>query len=231
VAPDSHTEDSAVFLQGLGVSYYYQHQFAKAEEAYRLALDIRMKSPAADAYSVASLLSNLAAVYQVQRRYGEAKVMLSKAREWPDAGLREDYGFQAALLANIAAMSRNEGRFEEAEETYRKAVELLPDADDKDGKLTVTLLNNFAVERMRHKAWAEAADSLARAVTRLETGTALSRTDVTQILDHYRLCLRKTGNNGELRRLDARAKIILSMTPRQATDGLTIDVSQLGPPR
>ena len=107
---NSHPEDLVGVLQGLGISYYHQRLYTKAEEAYRNALDVRMKMPTAGRYSVVTLLSNLAAIYQIGRRYGEARVMLERAQDRPDPGIRADHVFRAALLANLAAMARNEGR-------------------------------------------------------------------------------------------------------------------------
>jgi hypothetical protein len=132
------------------------------------------------------------------------------------------------LLNNSGALYHAQELHPRAERMFQEAVNLLPSLQDPDGVLTVTLLNNLALEFMGRRDYSGGAGMLAQAVSRIEHGTALSRSDVAQILQHYRTCLEKASDRKSVRRFDARARLILAALPSQPQDNVFVDVSRLG---
>jgi tetratricopeptide (TPR) repeat protein len=228
--PAQDLEALANAWQGLASCYYYRHLFANAGRAYQKALDFRIAMPQPDGRAIAGLYSNLGSVYQMQRRLGEARASLAQAMRWLDRAPLADPLFRAKLTNNLGDLHRAEGKHADAERLYRAATDALEAARDTDGILTSVLWNNLAIEHFQSGNYAEAVKDASRAVERLEAGTVLPRTDVIEILNQYRRCLKKVGDRSEIKRLDSRTKRILNLTIPEATDRLVVDASQLSSP-
>ncbi len=226
--PDPPREELAEMLQALGSAFFYQHLYSNAEHAYQRSLELRIKVASPDGQAIISLLSNLGAVYQIERRYSEARASLERALEWLDTNAHCYPVSRAALMTTLGNLYQAEKRYDDAERSYRAAGEFLARSHQADSPLSATILNDLAVERMHRERYAEAAALFAEAVATIERGAQLAREDVARLLDNYRLCLRKQGNRTEVKRLDSRAKSILSLAEAGLRQANSVDVSQLG---
>ena len=93
-----------------------------AEPLHRRALSIREAALGPDHPDVATSLTNLAALYQVQGRYADAEPLHRRALVIDEAALGPDHPSVATDLNNLAELYRVQSRNAEAEPLYQRAL-------------------------------------------------------------------------------------------------------------
>ena len=94
--------------------------------------------------SLASVLNNLAVLYQAQGRYGEAEPLFVRALEIRENGLPENGLDVAVALNNLAVLYTDQSRYTEAEPLYERALALRERALPEDDPDVATTLNGLA---------------------------------------------------------------------------------------
>jgi tetratricopeptide (TPR) repeat protein/predicted Ser/Thr protein kinase len=120
------TEDSlarADALSALGSVRSEQQKYAKAEVAYRSALDIWRRVLDEGDLRVASGLNNLAGPMFFQDRFDEAESLVRRALEIRRARLGDDHPVVARTRANLAMVLSKLGRTDEALRQHQLALE------------------------------------------------------------------------------------------------------------
>jgi len=218
--------DLATAWQALGRALHIQRRYAKAGQAYRKALALRLAAEPPDPRAIADLQSSLGSTYQLQGRYSEAEEALDRARELLDGLPQPDPVLGASLFNNIGMLYRSHGRHSAAEAAYRKGLRYLQSTGDRTGVLSVHLLNNLALECMYRKQYDEASALLFRAVARVEQASAVAPADQVELFRHYARCLEKQGRKKEARQMIARADHMAgAILPSE--NGLVVDASEL----
>lgn len=156
------TEEPDLIAEGAGdlweehnkrmMELYRARDYAGAEEAAKLALELAQSHAASCHPDLAASLNNLADIYFAQARPGEAEPLykqalevweLALARNYPDtpdyraANLHSD---MAASLNNLAALYHETGRHEEAGPLFLRAQEALQRAH---GPRTISVAINL----------------------------------------------------------------------------------------
>ena len=75
-------------------------------------------------YSIATVLHNLAVLYQDQGKYSEAEPLFKRALAIDEKTLGPDHPSVAKVLGNLAVLYQAQGRYSEAEPLYKRALEI-----------------------------------------------------------------------------------------------------------
>jgi tetratricopeptide (TPR) repeat protein len=98
-------------------------QLVPALEACTRALDIRLRTAAADSSEASAPHNNLGGIYKRLGRYDEALVHDQAALALRERSLGPDHPAVAVARNNVAWVFKEQGRLEEAEPYFRKAAE------------------------------------------------------------------------------------------------------------
>ena len=225
--PDTYAANLVSEWAALGIATYDQEFFGRAAEAYQTAYQYQLRVQPVSARACTGLLSNLTAVYTMQRRYAEARETLDRALEWNRRMDKPDVSLRLSLLNNVGTLYSKTGAHEQAKATFSEAVALLDGFQDPDGALTVAVLANLANEYEGQHRYAEAEPLYSKALVRLEQGAPVPSGIVADLLQKYRRCLQKTATRAEVKAFDSRAAPIRSALVEQTPESLTIDVADL----
>jgi tetratricopeptide (TPR) repeat protein len=130
----SQVDKCAICHTGLGDVYTKQGEFAKAEAAYKQAIEFDPAS--AEPYD------RLAALYNGQRKFAEATEASAKASELRGAS---GGGQNASSLYNAGAIFVNQGKMVEAQAQFEKAIAADPTMAQAHYQLAMTLINQGKV--------------------------------------------------------------------------------------
>lgn len=104
----------AATLNNLGVLYYAEGKYTKAEPLHRRALAIREQALGPTHPDVAQTLNNLAGVYGAEGRLAEAETLYRRCLSIREMTLGENDPEVAKTLENYAELLRARGRYTEA---------------------------------------------------------------------------------------------------------------------
>jgi len=106
-----------------GLIHWFSIGFACAW-LYRRALEMHEKAlPAGHPY-IATILNNLAVLYQVQGRLAEAEPLYKRSLEMREKALPAGHPYIATSLNNLAVLYRAQGRLAEAEQLFKRSLEM-----------------------------------------------------------------------------------------------------------
>jgi tetratricopeptide (TPR) repeat protein len=225
-APASDRAGLGTAWQMLGTAYYTQHLYTKAEHAYERALEIQKQDlPARDAEAI-EVLSSLGAVYVREQRFTEAEAAFQKAQGILESIPQPDPGTQALLMNNLGSLYWGMERYREAASVLSRGLPVAEQANDPTHILTVHMLGNLAIAHQALKEYQEAATLFARVMEFLDKDILVEPDEAARLYQRYAVCLRKLGNRNEAKKMEARAKTLLSTQPRDLTTELVVDASQ-----
>jgi len=128
----------------LGYSLHYGGRFVEAEKFYKEGLQLMRSNLApSERVEIGFALNNLAELYSIQKRMGEAEECTREAVKILEKLAPQD-SFYAFALSNFSGYLVALNKLEEAETYCQKAVEILKNTLGCSNRLTLTCLNNLA---------------------------------------------------------------------------------------
>jgi tetratricopeptide (TPR) repeat protein len=100
---------------------YQQGKYAEAEPLFQRALRIREKALGPDHTDVATVLNNLALLYDHQSKYASAEPLYERALHIDEKVLGTEHPGVARDLNNLATLYFHQGKYAEAEPLYQRA--------------------------------------------------------------------------------------------------------------
>ena len=145
-------------LEGAGLAALSRHDYARALQHYRGALQVAEKAVAREPLAEARLGWDIAYALDLNGQYAEAATWNEKVLESLTAQLGSDHVETLQVQHNLASALRSEGRFQEAEQAFRALVAARARVVGKDHPATLNSRNNLAatLDRLGRQAEAEA---------------------------------------------------------------------------
>jgi tetratricopeptide (TPR) repeat protein len=217
-APPENPELTGAILNSLGVAYFRQLRFKKAEQFFKQGLQA-LANVAVGPFEIymAPLFNNLGAVYCLRRNFPLAEQFLTKALTLTTDKFGSTHAALIDSLDGLGYVYTKMGRYADAEAQYRRAIGILG-------------LHNpipFDVRVARsHKGLADTymeQGKLDEALRSLEEAVAIARPNLTKsqemisILEAYSSLLAVKGNASEAKELRSearRARITMESTVR-----------------
>ena len=161
---------------------YERGLYAETERLLQAALKEGREFPPEDP-RLASTLRNLALLYRLQGRYGEAEPLIQRALTiWENAFGPENPAV-AAALNTLALVRHDRGHVAEAERLYRRALAIRIKARGPDYPEVAGSLNNLGALFLAQGKYVEAELFLQRALTISENAFGPEHPNVTQSLN------------------------------------------------
>jgi CHAT domain-containing protein/Tfp pilus assembly protein PilF len=132
-------------LNHLGLLYYRQGKYAKAEELYLRSLEVRQKALGSNHPDVATSLSNLANLYHEQGLYVKAEPLFQQALAIREMTLGSDSQDVARSLADLAELYRTQGLYSKAEPLLQRALTIREKVLGLDSPEVASTLNALAM--------------------------------------------------------------------------------------
>jgi tetratricopeptide (TPR) repeat protein len=148
----------------LGQALEEQGKYKEGEEVTQLALAIDERAFGSEHAQVASLLNNLALLYDDEARCAEAEPLYRRALQMDEKLLGPDHRDVATDLNNLAALYVNEGKYVEAEPLYKRAIAIGETTLGASHPDVATRLSNLAILFSRAGRYAEAEPLYKRAL-------------------------------------------------------------------
>lgn len=139
------TQVYATTLHRLGFIMYFQGRYSEAEEAFKVAAQLRARILGTDHPDYTSTLNNLAVVYRSQGKYQEAERLYLEVKEIRARILGTDHPDYATTLNNLANVYVDQGRYSEAEKCYLEVMSIRVRVLGTEHPLYANTLNNIAV--------------------------------------------------------------------------------------
>jgi Tfp pilus assembly protein PilF len=131
---------------------------------------------------VATTLHNLAHVYELQGKYGEAEGLYKRALAITEKAKGTSHPDVAPTLANLAIVHELQGKYGEAEGLYKRALAITEKAKGTSHPDVAPTLNNLALLYRAQGKYSEAEGLFKRALAIREQAQGASHPDVAQIL-------------------------------------------------
>ncbi|MEK0083272.1 tetratricopeptide repeat protein [Benzoatithermus flavus] len=127
-----------------GLELFRAGRYEAALPYFESALDLAKSRYGADSPAIAPELNNLAEVYRLTGRLGEAEKLYKRAIELDERGGGEGSGL-ATSLNNLALVYRAQKKYDEAEKLYNRSLGLLEKSLGPNHPDVARALNNLAV--------------------------------------------------------------------------------------
>jgi tetratricopeptide (TPR) repeat protein len=192
----------------LGYFLFNSAQYAEAEPLYKRALAILEKSLGENHPDVATVLNNLAMLYQAINRLSEAEPLMKRALAIDEAGLGKDHPSVARDLNNLAQLYQDTNRLSEAELLYKRALAINEASLGKDHPSVARDLNNLAGLYRDTNRLSEAEPLIKRVVEIFERSLGKDHLKVATALNNLAGLYRDTNRLSEAEPLMKRALAI-----------------------
>ena len=200
--PDNDLLVTQIF-NSLGIVYYWQGKYGKAEDFFSKALLLITTSGIP--FDLSELLNNLGAVYVVDRKFEQAEQILNRALAIREAQVGGSHPDLISTLDGLGMLYNSTGKYRDAEDQYLRALKILePVKQDFDVKI-VRVLHALSNTYNRGGRKAEADATLARAATIARRNLG-RHPEMATILEDYSTVLRKQGKAREAEELRGEAK-------------------------
>jgi tetratricopeptide (TPR) repeat protein len=202
---------NAEILNGQGVIYFYQGQFAKAKVYLTRAAQIKLVATEPRDLSGEDILNNLARVYQSAGELGKAEQTYKQALALAEIRLGPSHPNLAALLTNLGTLCIDLKRYKEAEDHFQSGLRILDQSGGaSDDYRVMEALHGLGKTYMMENDMVRAEPVLRRAadIGRRNQDHAILIPEFLRILDDYSTVLRDQWNPVDADRLIAEAKRI-----------------------
>jgi non-specific serine/threonine protein kinase/serine/threonine-protein kinase len=208
IAIDQRAPDSSAALArdlgGLGIVYWAQGDFAKAEPIMRQSLSMREKVLGPEHPDLAAHLNNLGGVYWSQKRYDDALVMYERTLRIYERTLDPMHPNMASVLNNIGETYWKLNRLGEAERMLRRALAIKEARlGNSDPSIAVTL-NALAGVMRDGKRWKEAEATYQRALAIRQRSFKAGNPSLNETVTDYAAMLEAMGRASEAKALASR---------------------------
>lgn len=214
--------DTIAPLRGLASVYYQTRQFAKAERLIDRVLTID-QSPAA----LAQQMSNLAAVYEAERRYAEAECMSRKAVALFQASGKEKSAEAAFALNNLGTLRLRANDPQAAARYLEEAVTIWEARLGPSHPIYAQGLSNLAYVYGVLGRTADSDRLWNRALGIVESSAGKQHVSYGILLAGYAECLKKSGRKREAKLLQRQAKSVLASQAPENPAKYTVDFRDL----
>jgi len=199
----------------------YQQELALAIEYFSKAADLQNELGLEEDF--ASILSNLAGLYESQGRYDQAEALYLQALELRKRLLGEEHPAVASSLNNLALLYKSQGRYDQAEPLCLQALELRKRLLGEEHPAVATSLNNLALLYDSQGRYAEAEPLYRQALQLRKRLLGENHPGVALILNNLALLYRSQGRYAEAESLSLQAveldkKLLGEEHPDVATD-------------
>jgi len=202
--------DNPLVLADLGETLRLQAKYQDAEQVDRLALAIYERA-CPNRVEVASVMNNLATVYDEQARYAEAEPLFRQSLEMCEKGLEAE-GSLARVLNNLASVYVHEGKYAEAEPLFKRAIAIDEKTLGPDHPDLASHLSNLGTVYHQQGRYAEAEPLFKRALAIDEAKLGPDHPDVAFRLDNLGALYKDEKRYAEAEPLDKRALQIREKT-------------------
>jgi len=221
--PNPPKLDRSLALMGLQMVYTRTGELTKAERFARQALQVREEALGPDNIELGGPLQNLAAVYQTEHRYSQARDLFGQAIQlFERAGANQSRGL-AAARGNLAMLLADSGDFDGAIREAKAAVSIWQTAEDRYGPRLAIALNVLADTECRAKRWAEAEEPIRQAQEMTVRIFGNQHPLLAPILRTYADVLAHTGHKREAKEMIRNADEIDHESSLTNLTGYTID--------
>ena len=124
---------------------YGQGRYEEALPFYKKAVRLGKQEFGPNHPTLATLLNNLAVLYQAQSRYAEAEPLYKRALAIQEKALGPDHPDVANSLNNLAALYQEQGRYADAEPLYERALTIREKSLGPEHPDVAKSLNNLAL--------------------------------------------------------------------------------------
>ena len=190
-----------------GMEAYQQGQYAEAEKQFSAALKEAEKFGEQDP-RVGSSLNNLAALYQVQGKYGEAEPLYRRSLAIREKALGSEHREVAQSLNNLAGLYHAQGKYAEAEPLFGRALAINEKALGPAHPAVAISLGSLASLYHDQSKSAEAEPLFKRALAILEKALGPEHPNVATGLNNLASLYHAQGKYAEAEQLSRRALAI-----------------------
>lgn len=191
--------------------YTAQGRYAEAEEYCKDVLYFRVSLYGIYSPSMMMLMENLAFLYQNQKRFADAELLLKIVLNFHEN--RRNQRTTALSLDNLAELYRIQGRYTESEPLYKRALAIRETQFGKTHPVTASSLNHLASLYTDQGRYAVAEPLLNQAITIFEANPASA--DDGQLWYQNRANLRKATNRSKEALVDLKRAMDLSLEVRK----------------
>jgi len=196
-------------LNNLGTLYHKMKDTGLAEKTFKKAIVALEGQPGRDRVELASVYSNLSAIYVLRKKWDRAAALLDKAL----SALRHPKD-SVELLANagvlevVGVMHHTQKHFEDAERAFRKAYETCRTLLGKEHLLSLLTGVKLAASLIPMARYDEAENLINDALRVYEKNSLLNSADAAAALDQLAILLRETHREEGAKAVENRAGTI-----------------------
>jgi tetratricopeptide (TPR) repeat protein len=194
---------AAQVLNSLGVLYFQQRKYGKAESFFNQAMEL--VSSTSSPLNSGEVLSNLASVYSVRGHVDKAEDSYRRALEITEAAIGRSHPDLTFTLSSLGVLYSDSGRYTEAEIQYKRALAILEADKTAFSTRIAKILQRLAVTYLRAGRRSDAEVILEQAAGIARRHIAEDR-DMVTIIEDYSASLKAVGKASEAEELRAEAR-------------------------
>jgi tetratricopeptide (TPR) repeat protein len=195
------TQDEALGLRILGLTWYESHDFTRAEPLLRRSLAIFRQQPTAQPRQVAASLTCLAHLYRAQGKYSLAEESWLLAYQLQRQVSGDRHPQTAAIMEGLASLYTHQKRYAEAADLASRAWVVMSETFGSDSIPAAGALVTIAVVEQGQKRLDAAASSYARALDIFRARGGLADRNIASVMDRYATVLAALHRQDEAKHL------------------------------
>jgi tetratricopeptide (TPR) repeat protein len=221
--PNPPEMDRSLAYMGLQIVYMRTGQLTKAERFSRQVLQMRQDALGPDNVELGGPIQNLAAVYQLQHRYPDARDLFRRAIQlFERAGAKQSRGL-AAARGNLAMLLAESGDFDAAIQEAKTAVLIWQTVDELYAPQLAIALTVLADTECRARRWIEAQEPILKAQEITVRLFGNRHPMLAPILRTYADVLEHSGRKREAKEMIRNAEEIARESSQANLTGYTVD--------
>ena len=196
----------AVSLFDMGIIFYAQQRYEKAEKMLKRAITIREDVPGPDEPELNRVLLQLGEVYRAERRFDEAQSLYDHVLEMSEVQTTEGQLVTGTVYFDMALLSAEQQNFARAETLYFIALPLFQKADGANSLAAGETQLGLAQLYQAKSAYADAEKNYLEAIAVFEKAGELENARLAAALESYAGMLREMNRKDDASRAEKRAR-------------------------
>jgi len=196
----------AVSLFDMGIIYYVQQRYEKAEKTLKRAITIREDVPGPDEPELNKVLLELAEVYRAERRYDEAQSLYEHVLELSEVQTKEGQLVTGTVYLDMALLYSEQQNFARAEQLYFIALPLFLKAEGANSVAGGETQLNLAQLYQAKGAYADSEKNYLEAIGVFEKAGEIENARLAMALESYANLLREMNRKDDASRAEKRAR-------------------------